>query len=153
MKSKKELTEGFARNDEEKVFLASLLDKNEMAQDRGIPSFSKFCTQEQQVIAKRMLDAVIKTSDFYAEKHNLDVIPNGEAVEAARDLPEFQGELNINRDGFHLSYNYGRYLAGLTMFGFFTGKDATLVTYEPEDTDPEINAKLKKIASDLTLGK
>ena len=102
---------------------------------------------------KRMLDAIIKTSNFYAEKHSLDVIPNGEAVEAARDLPEFQGELNINRDGFHLSYDYGRYLAGLTMYGFFTGKDATLVTYEPEDTDPEINAKLKKIASDLTLGK
>ena len=86
-------------------------------------------------------------------KRSLDVIPNGEAVEAARDLPEFQGDLNINRDGFHLSYNYGRYLAGLTMYGFFTGNDATLVTYEPEDTDPEINAKLKKIASDLTLGK
>ena len=102
---------------------------------------------------KRMLDAIIKASNFYAEKHNLDVIPNGEAVEAARDLPEFQGELNINRDGFHLSYDYGRYLAGLTMYGFFTGKDATLVTYEPEDTDPEINAKLKKIASDLTFGK
>ena len=102
---------------------------------------------------KRMLDAIIKTSDYYAEKHSLEVIPNGEAVEAARDLPEFQGELNINRDGFHLSYDYGRYLAGLTMYGFFTGKDATLVTYEPEDTDPEINAKLKKIASDLTFGK
>lgn len=102
---------------------------------------------------KRMLDAIIKTSNFYAEKHSLDVIPNGEAIEAARALPEFQGERNINRDGFHLSYDYGRYLAGLTMYGFFTGKDATLVTYEPEDTDPKINAKLKKIASDLTLKK
>lgn len=102
---------------------------------------------------KRMLDAIIKASNFYAEKHSLEVIPNGEAIEAARALPEFQGERNINRDGFHLSYDYGRYLAGLTMYGFFTGKDATLVTYEPEDTDPEINAKLKKIASDLTFGK
>lgn len=99
---------------------------------------------------KRMLDAIIKTSNFYAEKHSLEVIPNGEAIEAARDLPEFQGERNINRDGFHLSYDYGRYLAGLTMYGFFTGKDATLVTYEPEDTDPEICQKLKKIAKALT---
>ncbi|MBO5379567.1 MAG: DUF4886 domain-containing protein [Clostridia bacterium] len=101
----------------------------------------------------KMIDAIIKTSNFYAEKHSLEVIPNGEAIEAARALPEFQGKRNINRDGFHLSLDYGRYLAGLTMYGFFTGKDATLVTYEPEDTDPEINAKLKKIASDLTLGK
>ena len=100
---------------------------------------------------KKMIDAIIKTSDFFANKHGLPVIPNGEAIEAARDLAEFQGERSINRDGFHLSLDYGRYLAGLTMYGFFTGKDATLVSYEPEDTDPKINAKLKKIARDLTF--
>ena len=46
MKTKKELTEGFARNDEEKVFLASLLDKNEMAQDRGILDFAVLRQQQ-----------------------------------------------------------------------------------------------------------
>ena len=99
---------------------------------------------------KKMFEEIVKTTDFYAKKHNLEVIPTGEAIELARDLEEFQGQLNINRDGFHLSLDYGRYLAGLVMFGFFSGKDPLLVTYEPEDTDPEINKKLKEIASKVT---
>lgn len=102
---------------------------------------------------KKMIEAIIETSNFFAKKHGLEVIPNGEAIDAARELPEFQGERNINRDGFHLSLDYGRYLAGLTMYGFLSGKDATEVTYEPEDTDHEINVKLKEIAKNLTFRK
>ncbi len=102
---------------------------------------------------KKMIEEIIKTSDHFSSKHGLRIIPNGEAIEASRDLPEFQGELNINRDGFHLSLDYGRYLAGLVMYGFFTGKDATRVFYEPENTSRQINAKLKKIAKDLTFVK
>ena len=101
---------------------------------------------------KTMINAIIKASSAMADKHGLRVIKNGEAIEAARDLPEFQGERNINRDGFHLSLDYGRYLAGLTMYAFFTECDPTLVTYEPEDTDPEINKKLKEIAKKVVLG-
>ncbi len=95
---------------------------------------------------KTMFDAIVKTTGHFASKHGLRVIPNGEAIEMARDLPEFQGELNINRDGFHLSLDYGRYLAGLVMYAFFTKDDPTMVTYEPEDTDNQINKKLKEIA-------
>lgn len=102
---------------------------------------------------KAMIDAIIKTTDHFAKKHNLRVIPNGEAIEMARALPEFQGELNINRDGFHLSLDYGRYLAGLVMYGFFSKEDPTKVAYEPQDTDEKINAKLKDIAKTLTYNK
>ena len=99
---------------------------------------------------KKMIEEIIKVTGFYAKKHSLEVIPNGEAIEMARDLAEFQGERNINRDGYHLSLDYGRYLAGLVMYGFFTKCDPTKVTYEPEKTDPEINKKLKQIAKNLT---
>lgn len=99
---------------------------------------------------KKMIEEIIKVTSFYAKKHSLEVIPNGEAIEMARDLAEFQGERNINRDGYHLSLDYGRYLAGLVMYGFFTKCDPTSVTYEPEKTDPEINKKLKQIAKNLT---
>ncbi len=102
---------------------------------------------------KKMLESIIKASDHFASLHGLRIIPNGEAIEMARDLAEFQGELNVNRDGFHLSLDYGRYLAGLTMYGFFTGKDATKASYEPDNTDPKINAKLKEIAKKLTFVK
>lgn len=102
---------------------------------------------------QKMNEAIIRTSGHFASVHNLPIIPNCEAIESARALTEFQGELNMNRDGFHLSLDYGRYLAGLTMYGFFTGKDATAVGYEPEETDPQINKKLKEIAKSLTFSK
>ena len=100
---------------------------------------------------KKMFAAIIKASGSICQKYGFDIIPNGEAVEMARELPEFKegAELNINRDGFHLSLDYGRYLAGLVMFKYFTGKDAEKVTYEPENTNGEINKKLKKIANEV----
>ena len=95
----------------------------------------------------KMFDAIVKASSEICQKYNLDIIPNGNAIEEARKLPEFDEKTHpITRDGFHLSLDYGRYLAGLVMFKFFTGKDATKVTYEPDNTDHAICEKLKLIA-------
>lgn len=96
---------------------------------------------------KVMYEAIVNASNEIAKKHGLRVIPTGDAIELAREIPEFSGaERNINRDGFHLSLDYGRYLGGLVLFGFLTGKDPRGVTYEPENTSKEINYKLKEIA-------
>ena len=98
----------------------------------------------------KMYEAIINATNEMCKKYNLDIIPNGDAVEEARKLPEFDEKTHpITRDGFHLSLDYGRYLAGLVMFKFFTGKSATAVTYEPDDTDSEICSKLKKIAEEI----
>ena len=99
---------------------------------------------------KKMYNAIVKTSSDIAAKYNLPIIPAGDAVEKGRDLPEFdvaKGGMSLNRDGFHLTLDYGRYLAGLTLYKFFTGNDATKVEYEPEDTDPAICAKLKELVN------
>ena len=54
---------------------------------------------------------------------NLDIIPNGDAVEEARKLSEFDAKTQpITRDGFHLSLDYGRYLAGLVMYKLLNGE-------------------------------
>ena len=58
MKTKKELVAAFARNDEEKTLLAALLDKQDAAQNRGVPASSKFLSPEMQVIAGRMLEHI-----------------------------------------------------------------------------------------------
>ncbi|MBR4304087.1 MAG: RNA-binding protein [Clostridia bacterium] len=58
MKTKKELVAAFARNDEDKPQLAALLDKQDAAQNRGVPASSKFLSPEMQVIARRMLDHI-----------------------------------------------------------------------------------------------
>ncbi len=99
---------------------------------------------------KKMYNAIVDTTNKIADKYGFDIIPCGDAIEAARDLDEFKtgAELSMNRDGFHLSFDYGRYLAALVMCKYFTGCDPTAVEYEPEDTDAAINAKLKKIAKE-----
>ena len=98
---------------------------------------------------KKMFNAIVETTSKIAERYGFDVIPCGNAVEMASDtLPEFKlgAELSMHRDGFHLSLDYGRYLAALVMNKYFTGKRACEVEYEPENTNPEIIAKLKDIA-------
>lgn len=101
---------------------------------------------------KTMYNAIVKTTSDVAEKYGLPIIPSGDAIEKGRDLPEFDvssGGMSLNRDGFHLTLDYGRYLAGLTLYKFFTGNDVTKVEYEPEETDPAICAKLKKLANEI----
>ena len=98
----------------------------------------------------KMFHCIVRTTKKICKYYGLDIIPNGEAVEQARLLPEFDEKTHpITRDGFHLSLDYGRYLAGLVMFKFFTGKNALEVIYEPEDTDSKICSKLKKIAEEI----
>ena len=95
----------------------------------------------------KMFQAIINATTLMCQKYNLDIIPSGDAVEEARKLSEFDEKTHpITRDGFHMSLDYGRYLTGLVMYKFFTGNDATKVTYEPEDTDHETCQKLKEIA-------
>lgn len=98
---------------------------------------------------KKMYDAIVNTTNEIGKKYGFDVIPCGDAIELARELPEFgeESNLSLNRDGFHLSLDYGRYLAALVMCKYFTGCDATMVEYEPDNTDREINCKLKVIAN------
>ena len=101
---------------------------------------------------KTMFNAIVDATSKIAEKYSLPVIPSGNAIEKGRELPEFdpsKGGVCLNRDGFHLTLDYGRYLAGLTLYRFFTGNSATTVTYEPDDTDPAICAKLKALVDTI----
>ncbi len=96
----------------------------------------------------KMHNAIIETTDEIAKEFSLDIIPVGDAIKKARETKEFnakQGGRKITRDGFHLSFDYGRYLAGLVWYKFFTGKDAKSVTYAPELADKEIIELLKTL--------
>ena len=97
---------------------------------------------------QKMYRAIIEASGKACQKYGIEIIPNGEAVQMARELEEFNESLcDITRDGFHMSLDYGRYLTALVMYKYFTGKDTTLVEYEPCKTDHEICKKLKAIAN------
>lgn len=56
------------------------------------------------------------------------IIPSGTAVQNART--SYIGD-KFNRDGFHLDYTYGRYLAGLTWFHKITGLPIDDIDYIP----------------------
>ena len=102
----------------------------------------------------KMFNAIVDTTTKIAQKYGFDIIPCGNAVEMASQLEEFKlgGPLSIHRDGFHLTLDYGRYLTGLVMYRYFTGKSASAVEFEPDGTDKGINAKLKQIADKVYNG-
>lgn len=95
---------------------------------------------------KRMHEAIRKTVRFHAETRGMRFLPVGEAVAKLRKRPEFdpeRGGLRLTRDGFHLSYDYGRYLAALVWFSFFSGRPAASVPFVPEGTDPYLSRLIK----------
>lgn len=102
---------------------------------------------------KKMYNAIVKTTNEVAGKYGFDIIPCGDAIEMARDLPEFQAgsEYTMNRDGFHLSLDYGRYLASLVMNRYFTGKCPMDVEYEPKGTNSDVIKKIKEIACKVDI--
>ena len=60
------------------------------------------------------------------------VIPVGTAIQNART--SFVGD-TLTRDGYHLTYDFGRYVAGLTFVKQLTGLDISNVTFKPSKID------------------
>ncbi len=101
---------------------------------------------------RTMFSEIKKTTQIIAQRHNLPLVPIGDAVEMARLLPEFSTDGNLQitlPDKLHLSSTYGRYLAGLVCYAFFTNDLATNVTFEPQNTQKDINHELKKIVDKI----
>ena len=86
-----------------------------------------------------MYDAIVDTVESV-------IIPNGSfefispvgtAVQNARTSS--LGD-TLNRDGTHLSYSVGRYIAALTFAGAVTGRDISGVTWRPSESDSYFNS-------------
>lgn len=95
---------------------------------------------------KTMHEAIVKTVRHFSDTRHLRIIPVGEAVANLRKRPEFdpeRGGLRLTRDGFHLSYDYGRYLAALVWFAFFSGRPASSVPFVPEGSNPYLSSLVK----------
>lgn len=100
-----------------------------------------------------MYQAVKAAYDQAAASIGADLIPVGDAVEAARKTAEFApitGEFPMNRDGFHLSVPYGRYLAALVwcekLLKLDVRKDAYIPVTRDGAANPEALAILREIA-------
>lgn len=66
-----------------------------------------------------------------------DVLPSGPVVQYLREnAPEFDyknGGLSLNRDGFHLSWDYGRYAAAATWYKVLIGKTPAVNAFSDWD--------------------
>ena len=85
------------------------------------------------------------TKGIVAETEGIErVCPAGTAVQNARTT-----DLNsrLNRDGFHLSLDVGRYLAGLTFFATLTGMSISNISWKPLGVSEEDKALLIKAAA------
>ena len=96
-------------------------------QDSTHRDFAKY-NKNQKLMYDQIVNAV-KTEVLPNERIEM-VIPNGTAIQNART--SFVGD-NLTRDGYHLSNDLGRFIAGLTLVAKLTGNDLSTLTYRPMD--------------------
>ena len=89
-----------------------------------------------------MYNAIVSSvkSQILTKSEIKKVIPNGTAVQNLRT--SFIGD-KITRDGYHMSYDKGRYVTALTFAKSLTGCDLSSITYTPSSytyTAEEITA-------------
>ena len=73
-----------------------------------------------------------------AQKHGLVLIPCGDVIQALRGTAPFdvsRGGRSLCRDGFHMSYGYGRYALACTWLRRLFGLDMVRNTYRPESEE------------------
>ncbi len=96
--------------------------------------------KNQLVMYNDIIDAV--KSQIIGKDFKL-LVPIGTAVQNART--SFIGDA-LTRDGYHLSYDVGRYLAGLTLVRSLCGKDVSDISYSPEGVSETISKICKESA-------
>lgn len=100
------------------------------AKDSTHPAFVDYDSSQEKMYTS-ILNAV---QTKIAIREDVEkIIPSGTAIQNMR---EKIGDV-LNRDGFHLSYDLGRYVAGLCVVKALTGLDINGVSYMPEGVSEE----------------
>lgn len=88
---------------------------------------------------KEMFERIVDTTTQMAKCIDAEILPVGPAVQYIREtVPEFDyknGGLSLCRDGFHLSFEYGRYIAAVTWLRVLSGKSVTVDHFADFDAD------------------
>lgn len=88
------------------------------------------------------------TKELISTNPEIDVVsPTGTAIQNARTATDKL----LTRDGFHLSYSFGRYIAGLTFMGALCGIDPCSVTWYPDKILTEQEHKISQISAKNAL--
>lgn len=106
------------------------------AQSSSHGDFSKY-NKDQMTMYNKIVECAKKRILPFPEISR--VTPSGTAIQNLRT--SFIGD-TLNRDGYHLKYNIGRYTAGMTWLKCLTGWDIDDVEYTPVIKDqPDITPK------------
>ena len=110
--------------------------------DSAHGSFMRYNRNQQE-----MYDKLHDCYTQMAAKYNLELIPSGSVIQKVRTLPDFHvqdGGLSLCRDGFHMSFDYGRYLLACIWLKKLTGISVKDIAYIPE-------SPVLKVAPDTNL--
>ena len=107
-------------------------------------SHSDFAKYEKDQI--KMYNAIVSAvkEKVLTEPQIKIIAPSGTAIQNART--SVYGD-TFTRDGYHLTYDFGRYVAGITLFSSLTGISPDDVTFCPIGVDAEKAAVAKKSAA------
>ena len=86
---------------------------------------------------KEMHSRIKQTVQNFSDKYKLRILPSGDTVQSLREnTAEFDypnGGLSLCRDGYHLTYDYGRFAAAATWLATLTGRKITTAEFENFD--------------------
>lgn len=87
---------------------------------------------------QRLYEAIASlTETVVVPTEGIDLVsPTGTAVQNARAALDFE----LTRDGYHLSLDVGRYIAGLTFFKTLTGVSIDGISWAPSGVDEAVKA-------------
>ena len=105
--------------------------------DSDHPGFAYY-HRNQEEMYRRIVQTVRKVAH---KEHIRIIIPSGTAIQTGRNL---MGD-RMNRDGFHLSYGLGRYIAACTWYEALLGS-VDDNPYHPEEITPQEAALAQRIA-------
>ena len=117
--------------------------------DRESSSFNAYNCDQKEMF-RRIEDA----SEMASKVIGAPIIYVGRVIQNLREnVEEFdykKGGLSLNRDGFHLTLDYGRFAAAATFFCTLTGKHVKIDGFE--DFDADILKKIIKTVEDTVFG-
>lgn len=101
--------------------------------DSDHPHFSNYGCDQQ-----KMYDAIIAASEAAAQRIGAELIPSGRVIQQLRTrVPEFDypnGGISLCRDGYHMSFDYGRYAVAATWLARLTGETLRVTEFENFDS-------------------
>lgn len=97
----------------------------------------------------KMYNSIVVTTEMMAMSIGAPLIPAGRLIQQLRrTLPEFDyagGGLSLNRDGYHMTYDYGRFAVAALWLRTLTG--ITVQAEEFEDFDPALLQKILAVVN------